>query len=339
MPLVIESPTLGAAALCEPILRALPEWFGIPSATAQYIADIAQSPTLLAMLDGAAVGFLTWRKHGRDSAEIHVMGILPAFHRQGIGRSLLERAEQVLRAEGLSFLQVKTLSDRHPDAGYAQTRQFYRSLGFRALEEHPKLWGKDNPCLQMLKSLKEPSNSSPAGLSVRSDLGSHLPEALREPLIALLRACFPGYPERSFYKQIPHRRWLIYDAGALVGAVATDIRWMRLGSEGLKSAGVIDLCVAPSHRRRGLGAKLLSYVEEYAAEANCAFVGLFADDGRLYEEAGYTTKSNPIRYMRMDEDRSVDVKTESMPGILFIKALGELDWVEDAELDLLGYLY
>jgi hypothetical protein len=56
-------------------------------------------------------------------------------------------------ADGVEFLQVKTLGPSHSDPGYALTRQFYGSLGFRPLEETTHWWGADNPCLVMVKAL------------------------------------------------------------------------------------------------------------------------------------------------------------------------------------------
>lgn len=141
------------APVCEPILRALPDWFGIEAATARYIKDINVLPTLIALVSGQAVGFLTLAEHNAYAAEIHVMGVRPDMHRGGIGRTLVTEAEKVLRQRGFEYLQVKTLSPSHPDKHYAGTRAFYLALGFRPLEEFKELWGKENPCLQMVKSL------------------------------------------------------------------------------------------------------------------------------------------------------------------------------------------
>lgn len=60
--------------------------------------------------------------------------------------------ESDLVADGVQFLQVKTLGPAHPDEGYGRTRQFYASAGFRPLEEIHGLW-PGNPCLIMIKSL------------------------------------------------------------------------------------------------------------------------------------------------------------------------------------------
>jgi ribosomal protein S18 acetylase RimI-like enzyme len=162
--IVIQGPAIepAQAAVCAPILRALPAWFGLEEATAQYIRDIEEMPTLLAVapagqdVPGAqdkVVGFLTLNYHTAYAAEIHVMGVLPAMHRRGVGRALVDRAEEVLCGEGIEYLQVKTLSPRRESEDYARTREFYSALGFRPLQEFPELWGAGNPCLQMIKWL------------------------------------------------------------------------------------------------------------------------------------------------------------------------------------------
>lgn len=149
----IEGPLLGQGSVCETILRALPEWFGIEEATAQYIRDVDHLPTFVAWLDGRAVGFMTVKQHFPQSAELYVLGVLPEMHNRGIGRALLARVEAYLREQGVEYLQVKTLSASHPDEGYAKTRVFYEAVGFRPLEEFPTLWDEANPCLLMVKAV------------------------------------------------------------------------------------------------------------------------------------------------------------------------------------------
>jgi chloramphenicol 3-O-phosphotransferase/GNAT superfamily N-acetyltransferase len=150
---ICTGPGLGLSAVCEPILRALPDWFGIEEATLQYIRDIEIMPTILATVKDQVSGFLTLKVHNPHAAEIHVMGVRPEAHHQGIGRALLERAEAYLRQQGVEYFQVKTLSAANPDAGYAKTRAFYQAMGFYPLEEFPLLWDAENPCLIMVKKL------------------------------------------------------------------------------------------------------------------------------------------------------------------------------------------
>ncbi len=149
----IQGPSLGQSDACAPILRALPQWFGIEQATLQYIQDIETLPTLVAWVGERAVGFVSYKQHNAYAAELHVMGVLPEMQQRGVGRALLRRAEQALRQRRVEYLQVKTLGPSHPDEGYARTRAFYHAQGFRPLEEFPELWDKDNPCLLMVKTI------------------------------------------------------------------------------------------------------------------------------------------------------------------------------------------
>jgi hypothetical protein len=81
------------------------------------------------------------------------MGVLPEFHFHGIGRKRLDHAEKSPASNSVEFLQVKTLSSVRPDDGYATTRDFCLSCGFRPLEEFPDLLDSDNPALQMTKAI------------------------------------------------------------------------------------------------------------------------------------------------------------------------------------------
>lgn len=161
MDINVQGPFLDQSAVCEPILRALPQWFGIEEATAEYVRDTDRLPTLLAALDGEVAGFLTLNQHSDYAAEIDVMAVLPEMHRRGVGRALLAEAEAYLHQRGVEYLQVKTLSPAHPDENYTRTRRFYQAMGFRPLEEFPELWGPENPCLQMVKCLLLPHSADP----------------------------------------------------------------------------------------------------------------------------------------------------------------------------------
>lgn len=153
--LIIEGPVDPplAARACERILRALPDWFGLEDAVLEYIHSAGALPTWLALIHGEAAGFLTIKPHFPTAAEVYVMGVLPAYQGRGAGRGLLTAAECFLRGQGTRYLQVKTLSATIPDPFYARTRAFYLAAGFQPLEEFPLLWGKQNPCLQMVKVL------------------------------------------------------------------------------------------------------------------------------------------------------------------------------------------
>ena len=150
----VRGPLYGQSAVCEKILRSLPDWFGSESSICGYVEEVGQLPTFTAETEGGAVGFLSLKVHNRYAAEVYVMGILTGWHRQGLGRAMLSAAEKWLVAQEIEYLQVKTLADTHPDPFYARTREFYLRMGFRPLEVFDeKMWGSENPCLLMVKKI------------------------------------------------------------------------------------------------------------------------------------------------------------------------------------------
>jgi ribosomal protein S18 acetylase RimI-like enzyme len=153
MNIFIEGPYLKQANWCVPILRSLPDWFGIEAAILHYSTKIDQLPTLLAREAGRVIGFASLKQHTPYSAEIYVMGVLQEAQRQGIGRALTDQAQEWLKNHGVEYLQVKTLGPSQPDPNYAKTRSFYEAMGFRPLEEFRQMWDEHNPCLVMVKRL------------------------------------------------------------------------------------------------------------------------------------------------------------------------------------------
>jgi GNAT superfamily N-acetyltransferase len=143
----------GAGEVCAAILPTLPTWFGMPEANADYVKTADAHPTFVAFDDEVPVGLTTLTRFGDYCAEVHLMAVVPERHRHGLGRLMLDEAERWLRGLGVEYLQVKTLSASAPDEGYAKTREFYRALGFRELEEFPLLWDPSNPALQLIKRL------------------------------------------------------------------------------------------------------------------------------------------------------------------------------------------
>lgn len=143
----------GTGDLCRRILAMLPAWFGMEEANEDYAAAAEKTPTAVATVDGEDVGLLTVVTHSPYAAEVHLMAVVPERHRQGIGTQLLRFVEDDLVATGIEYLQVKTLSEKREDEGYARTRAFYLASGFRPLEEFPTLWDPSNPALQLVKRI------------------------------------------------------------------------------------------------------------------------------------------------------------------------------------------
>ncbi len=135
------------------ILEALPDWFGIPEATEDYIAQSADKIFFCAYDQDRPIGFLYLKETGNATVELYVMGVLKEFHRNGIGRKLFQRAKEAADEAGYSFMQVKTVQMGNYEE-YDQTNRFYLSLGFQEFEVFPELWGVQNPCQIYIMSLR-----------------------------------------------------------------------------------------------------------------------------------------------------------------------------------------
>lgn len=140
------------SAIAREVLLNLPEWFGIPEYTENYIRVCSELPFWVCEVSGETAGFIALKETGPYAAELHVMGVKKPYHRTGIGRLLFEELQRYAKAHGYLFLHVKTV-----DAGYYQeyddTCKFYEALGFFKLEVLPELWDPENPCLLMVMSI------------------------------------------------------------------------------------------------------------------------------------------------------------------------------------------
>lgn len=161
--------TLGRSDAAHDILEELPEWFGIDRFTHEYVEAAATFPNYVAVAapedrsltpgpNGAeaplddVLGVLLLDQRYPTSAEVHLLAVRRKHHRAGIGRALVRRVEDDLRAQGVRLLSVKTLGPSAHDPSFDQTRAFYAACGFHPVEEFPDLW-VDSPCLLMVKPL------------------------------------------------------------------------------------------------------------------------------------------------------------------------------------------
>jgi GNAT superfamily N-acetyltransferase len=141
------------AAGCAEVLASVPEWFGRPATNAQYLADLAQFPSWVALDAGKPVGAVTLTQPQPQSFEVHFIVVARAWHGRGVGGDLLRVVERVAAEQGGRWLHVKTLGASHPDPNYARTREFYGKQGFAPLFESATLWDARTPALILVKTL------------------------------------------------------------------------------------------------------------------------------------------------------------------------------------------
>ena len=144
------------ASIAESILIRLPDWFSLPESTQHYIEESRSLPFLACLSEGKPVGFAVLRRTSPYTAELYVMGVLPEYHRQGIGTRLFLALKDYARAQGFEYMQVKTVQTGHYEE-YDGTNRFYQRMGFRELEVLP-LWDEWNPCQVYVMALDRGAN-------------------------------------------------------------------------------------------------------------------------------------------------------------------------------------
>ncbi len=150
---VVHEPAHGTASRCEPILRALPAWFGSEESVDEYVACIDELPTLIVTAGESDIGFMTLKLIGEQAADAYVLGVLEEHHRGGVGKAMFEAAERWLAGQGVRFLQVKTVGESHSCVNYEKTRLFYKGIGFTELETFETMHNWPCPCLVMIKTI------------------------------------------------------------------------------------------------------------------------------------------------------------------------------------------
>ena len=136
------------------IMHSLPAWFS-PSESIEKHAITHRDYTFFAAFDDETpIGFITLKIHNKYTADIYNMGILEQYHRQGIGRQLVESAEQYCSDNGFLYMTVKTLDSSAEYEPYNRTRAFYQKMGFIPLEVFTTFWNEENTCLFLAKRLR-----------------------------------------------------------------------------------------------------------------------------------------------------------------------------------------
>lgn len=137
--------------IAEKVLRSLPDWFELEQGILDYKISVKNLSFFIAKDGSEIVGFIAIEDINEFVSEIHVMAIMPEYRKKGIGRKMVEFAWDRNLCLGNKYLLVKTLDESAGDKFYEQTRKFYRAVGFLPIMTSTEIWGKDNPCLIMLK--------------------------------------------------------------------------------------------------------------------------------------------------------------------------------------------
>ncbi|RCS21484.1 GNAT family N-acetyltransferase [Phyllobacterium salinisoli] len=159
-------------------------------------------------------------------------------------------------------------------------------------------------------------------------------------IVSLLDECFPDtFDGRSYFKQLPHFRYLVFQNEALIGHMGVDHRVIKAGGKAIRIFGIIDLCVKPDHRRTGIAGRLLRSVEALAEKSNVDFLVLMGDDDTLYKSNGFEHVSPAMtRWLAVEDVESVSVIEKDLSNCFLIKGMKSDNWPK-GKIDMLGHLF
>ena len=135
------------------ILNKLPEWFGLPESTEEYINCSKDMPFWADIEDREIRGFIVLKETSPYTVELYVMGVLKEFHRNKIGYNLFKNCYAYAKEQGYLYMQVKTVKEGCYEE-YNRTIKFYKKLGFKEFECFPTLWDEWNPCQIYIMSIR-----------------------------------------------------------------------------------------------------------------------------------------------------------------------------------------
>lgn len=156
---------------------------------------------------------------------------------------------------------------------------------------------------------------------------------------ALLRECFPEYPnDRIFYPQPPHLRLLHWEGGRLTGQVGVVLREIRVGEASLQVMGVADLCTSTDRAGLGVATRLLRQMEDLARSSGIPFLMAMALNPELYVKMGFYAIDVRCIWLSFLNGRSLGLFQRTPPAGLMVNPLSDLKW-PDGEVDLMGPLF
>ncbi|WP_147273543.1 GNAT family N-acetyltransferase [Ciceribacter lividus] len=159
-------------------------------------------------------------------------------------------------------------------------------------------------------------------------------------IVALLDENFPDtFDGRTYFKQLPHFRYLAFDGETVIGQAGVDHRVIRAGGKIIRIFGIVDLCVTPTHRGVGLASNLLKQIENLAAVSNVDFLVLMGDVDALYIANGFQHVGSAMtKWLAVEEVESFSLIERDLSYCFLVKPVRGESWPL-GPIDMLGYLF
>jgi predicted acetyltransferase len=121
----------------------------------------------------------------------------------------------------------------------------------------------------------------------------------------------------------PGRTFAVEDGGSVVGTgAAFSFRLALPGGGALPMAGVSEVGVAPTHRRRGILRAIMGALIDQALERGEPVAGLTASEGVIYRRFGYGVATR-MQSVEVTRARSAELVEHAVPGTMRLVAEDE----------------
>ena len=140
-------------AIASKILNDLPEWFGIPESTKEYIDNVIKYPFVCIYDNQKPIGFYSLKEENKKVLDMYVLGVLKEYHHCGVGTLLQEFVDEYAKKKKYQYLMVLTLAEKAQNKEYLLTRNFYLKMGFIDFYQNDNIFDEYNPCQIMIKTI------------------------------------------------------------------------------------------------------------------------------------------------------------------------------------------
>ncbi|AMV14871.1 GNAT family N-acetyltransferase [Legionella pneumophila serogroup 1] len=294
-----------AQSLCRIITKDLPEYFGLPEANEHYAIGVKTRTNFAAKSGDDYISLVSIDFPYPNNANIYWIAVKRNFHRQGVGKQLIEAACHFAETQGAKTITVETLSPSESEENYLKTYLFYQSVGFNPLLDL-KPAGYEWNMVYMVKPL-EAQVVNQHSIVIKALELSDIPvlvDAFQKANWQKPESLFEAYHQEQ--QQSERVIWVAYIQDQIAGYVT--LKWTShyesFANQGISE--IMDLNVLPSFRKLGIGSALLTAAEEKAFSQHEQVgigVGLYGgpDGGygqaqRLYVNRGYIPDGLGITY-------------------------------------------
>ncbi|HMN91357.1 MAG TPA: GNAT family N-acetyltransferase [Saprospiraceae bacterium] len=154
----------------------------------------------------------------------------------------------------------------------------------------------------------------------------------------LLQQCFDGYPARTFFKQAPAFRYLVWQQQQLVAHLAVEHRMINNDGLLVRIFGISDLCVAPAFQHQRIASRLLEALEQLGRAHQIDFLMLQATDPAFYLRHQFANYDNTCKWLLIQGNQTLGVVHRRLSQSLMVKPLGTTPW-KNGPVDFLGHVF